>query len=562
MEASRKHIQEPAPIWCTGRMEETYSFEEYMDMVQAFHGHVAPGLIIGGKMVHEALRRMPRENILLDALCETGNCLPDAVQLLTTCTIGNGWLKIVNLFRFALTLYNKADGEGLRVAIDSRKLKDWDEINCWFFRLKPKQEQDTQRLLQQIRDAGPEILRLQRVQVSGHYLEKRHLGERVICPVCREAFPAKNGRICRACQGNSPYRNIDANTNANQEPFLASIPVGSSEGRQALHDMTRIIPGKSKEPFVTRGQRMTAGDICRLQMMGRQRIYVMDDVVPVDQWLHENTVAENFGRAIAGEGVGCSSPPREGKIDFIAEQDGLLIVETERLEAFNLIDGVMCATRKGFSIVRSGRKLGGTRAIPLYLSQDTFSQAMEILSDGPLLKVLPLKKAAVGILVTGTEIFQGLVPDGFIPIITSKITKLGCHVAGSILVPDERAAISRGIQNLLNCGAELIVTTAGLSVDPDDVTRSGLQDAGAEDMLYGAPILPGAMTMIARIGDVPVIGVPACGLYFKTTSFDLLLPRLLAGLRVTRSDLARLGHGGCCWECKTCRFPKCSFGKL
>jgi formylmethanofuran dehydrogenase subunit E len=165
----------------------------------------------------------------------------------------------------------------------------------------------------------------------------------------------------------------------------------------------------------------------------------------------------------------------------------------------------------------------------------------------------------VGLLVTGTEVFLGLVEDKFIPIITNKVEKFGCPVVASRIVPDERRAISQGLRELLEAGAELLVTTAGLSVDPDDVTRQGLLDAGATELLYGAPILPGAMTLLARLGPARVLGVPACALYFKRTSFDLLLPRLLAGLEIRRQDLARLGHGALCLECQTCSFPKCPF---
>ena len=174
--------------------------------------------------------------------------------------------------------------------------------------------------------------------------------------------------------------------------------------------------------------------------------------------------------------------------------------------------------------------LGGTRAIPLFLPRADFHKALAILGDGPLFRVLPLRPPRVGILVTGTEVFMGLVEDKFVPIITTKVEKFGGQVLKSLIVPDDRRAIGEGVQDLLNCGIDLLVTTAGLSVDPDDVTRQGLVDAGATDMLYGAPILPGAMTLLAHIGPVQVMGVPACALYFKTTSFDLLLPRLLAGL--------------------------------
>ena len=221
----------------------------------------------------------------------------------------------------------------------------------------------------------------------------------------------------------------------------------------------------------------------------------------------------------------------------------------------------MCACRQNFTVLSQGRMLGATRAIPLYLPRGDFEKTLAVLRDGPLFQVLPLRQPRVGIMVTGTEVFMGLIEDKFVPIITTKVGKFGGEVLKSLIVPDERRAISQSVQELLDCGIDLLVTTAGLSVDPDDVTRQGLVEAGATDLRYGAPILPGAMTLLARIGPVQVMGVPACALYFNTTSFDLLLPRLLAGLSPSRRDLAKLGHGALCLECPTCTFPRCPFGK-
>ena len=183
------------------------------------------------------------------------------------------------------------------------------------------------------------------------------------------------------------------------------------------------------------------------------------------------------------------------------------------------------------------------------------------LGDAPIMSIAPLRQAKVGVLVTGTEVFQGLIEDRFAPIIRAKAEALGSMVVGEEFTPDDRLAIADGVKKLLDLGADLIVTTAGLSVDPDDVTRKGLEDAGMTDALHGAPILPGAMTLIGRIGSVQVMGVPACALFFKTTSLDVLLPRLLAGVPITRRDLARIGEGGVCLQCNTCTYPKCTFAK-
>ena len=540
----------------------SYSFAEFLQLVKSFHGHPAPGVVIGGIMVEAARRRLPAE-MLFDAICETRNCLPDAIQLLTPCTIGNGWLKVVNLDRFALALYDKYQGEGVRVFLDPAKVADWPEINTWYRKLKPKREQDPARLLEEIKNAGTDILGWQPVKIRPRYLRKRLRGRIVICPLCREAYPAQDGVICRACQGDGPYLPCSPQEETQiSAPPLQLLPVEEAVGHRALHDMTMIVPGVSKGPAFEKGQLIGVGDLCRLQQLGRRHLYVMEENQLGPEWVHEDEAALAFARAMAGEGIAFTEPPREGRVNMLAARDGLLVVDEASLENFNLVPGVMCACRQGYSLLTQGRVLGATRAIPLFLPRADFHKAMAILIGGPLFAVLPLRQPRVGILVTGTEVFLGLVEDKFVPIITTKVEHFGGQVLKSLIVPDDRRAIGEGVRELLDGGIDLLVTTAGLSVDPDDVTRQGLADAGATDMLYGAPIIPGAMTLLAKIGPVQVMGVPACALYFKTTSFDLLLPRLLAGLEITRRDLARLANGAFCLDCKVCTFPqKCPFGK-
>ena len=551
-----------AAPWCRDHRGKSYTYGEALDYIRAFHGHVAPGLVIGLKMVDWAREGLPGD-VLFDAVCETASCLPDAVQMLTPCTMGNNWLKVKDLGRFALTLYDKSTGEGLRVFIDPAKLRLWPEFFDWFAKRKPKSEQDFDRLLEEIRQAGRNCLSRTPVTVDPAYRVKKGKGPIGTCPLCREAYPVRHGRICRGCQGEgictrSP---IAPSGDAAPHPALKVVPVTEAPGERLLHDMTRVIPAQAKGPAFTQGQLIAPGDICRLQRMGRQHVYVGDAARPLPGWIHEDQAALAFAEAMAGPGVACRRPPREGKITLTADRAGLLVVDRERLLAFNTIEGVMCASRKSFVVVEGQSALAATRAIPLYLPESDFHSAMAVLSTGPLFRVVPLAAVTVGILITGTEVFQGLVQDGFIPIIRSKVAAYGCRVVATAIVPDDRAAIRDGLGQMIGAGAGLIVTTAGLSVDPDDVTRQGLLDAGCRDMVYGAPILPGAMTLVGRIGETAVVGVPACGLYHTTTSFDLLLPRILAGQPIDRLALAEMGHGGFCMECPTCTYPKCSFGR-
>ena len=186
-------------------MIRAYTFEEYTERVKAFHGFAAPGVLIGGFMVELAYQHL-LQNGVFDAICETAKCLPDAIQLLTPCTVGNGWLTVINIGRYALTLYDKSNGEGVRVSLDPVRIEAWPEIKSWLFKLKPKKEQDYQLLMEQIRESGTSICIIQRVRVASRFLEKRHRGKIAICPNCKEAYPLTDGAICLGCQGEAPYK--------------------------------------------------------------------------------------------------------------------------------------------------------------------------------------------------------------------------------------------------------------------------------------------------------------------------------------------------------------------
>jgi formylmethanofuran dehydrogenase subunit E len=542
----------------------TYSFEEFLERVERFHGYPAPGLMVAAYMTEKAKSLLPPD-AMVNAIAETSWCLPDAIQLLTTCTVGNGRLKIINLNLYALSLYDKSDGRGQRVWIDPGRLDPYPQVKTWFLKLKPKKEQDTTDLLAQIRAAGSSICISRPIVVQPEFLAKRQKGALTLCPLCGEAYPVSDGGVCRLCQGEGPYF-TEGPTQAGMAPWpagpgVAAVPVDDAVGKKALHDMTMIVPGESKGPEFRKGQEITCSDLTRLKRMGRRTVYVQDDGGVGSEWVHEDEVAAALGPALAGEGVVVQGAPSEGKVTLVAERDGLFLVDEPRLESFNFIPEVMCASRKGFSVVKKGAKLAGARAIPLFLRRDLFHRAMAVLGGGPLFQVAPLRRAKAGILITGNEVYEGVIPDKFEPIIRGKVRKFGGETVKTIIVPDECERVKKGVEELIAAGADIVITTAGLSVDPDDVTRQGLLQAGASDVLYGAPILPGAMTLVARIKEVQVLGVPACALFFKTTSLDLLLPRLLAGLAITRKDLAKLANGAMCHECRKCTYPKCAFGK-
>lgn len=559
-----------------------YTFEEFKERAAAFHGYPAPGLLLGGYMVAMAKRALP-EGTLFEALIETKKCLPDAVQLLTLCSTGNNWMKVISLGKYALSLFDKYTGEGVRVHLDVEKLAPYPEIKAWFLKEKPKREQDTQKLFDEIEAAGESVCTLVPIRVDPRFLGHAHMERIALCPRCAEAYPQGDGSICRSCQGESPYARHMPSTQT-RAPEVRVVSVQEAVGQKALHDMTQIIPGESKGAAFSAGQTLSVGDVCRLQQMGRFSVAVESDSSQ-EAFVHENEGAEAFARRMAGDNVTFALPPKEGKITLTAGTRGLLHVNRKAMTAFNMIPDVMVASRQDASVVNEGAEIAGTRVIPLYIAQSDFAQALHLLAE-PLFAVTPLRKAKVGILVTGTELFKGLIKDKFIPIISNKVEQYDCTVVASHIAPDDKAHIGGCIQSIRAAGADLLITTGGLSVDPDDVTRAALLEAGLTDALYGAPVLPGTMSLVGRMpvkggngkqspsvihgdtlyqqpgpGDMQVLGVPACALYFKTTLFDILLPRLLAGRVIARPELAAMGEGGFCVNCKLCTWPKCFFVK-
>lgn len=542
-----------------------YTFEEFCQLAANFHGYAAPGVLIGGYMVEKARSALP-EGTLFEAVVESPKCLPDAVQLLTLCSTGNQRMKIHNLGRYALSLFDKHSGEGYRVSLNSEKMRAYPELYAWFHKKKAKSEQDVERLEKEICAAGDSICDIAPIRIKRRFIGHKHSPAIVNCPVCGEAYPSSDGCLCRGCQGEAPYEAVAPGGEPQPpEPQYEVVPVEEAVGKIAAHDMTRIEPGQFKGPEFHKGQRINAGDVCRLQQMGRFHVAVESEDGEPGGKVHENVAARAFAAAMAGPGVMYNEQPKEGKIDFRAAIDGLFCLNRETLKQFNLVPEVMAASRHDATLVKQGNMLAGTRAIPLYLDPTWFRQALASLEDGPLFRVLPLRKARAGILVTGTEVFQGLIEDKFIPIISAKLLGLGSEIITTAIVPDDKKAMQAAIDDMIAKGIDLLVTTGGLSVDPDDVTRQALLEKGLTDVVHGVPALPGAMSLAGRIEsdgrEIQVLGVPACALYFKTTFLDLVLPRLLAGREFTRAEAADMAEGGYCLSCKVCAWPKCGFGK-
>lgn len=336
------------------------------------------------------------------------------------------------------------------------------------------------------------------------------------------------------------------------------IPVEDSLGMLLAHDMTEIIPGKHKKAVFKKGHKIEQEDIARLLTMGKEHIGIIEYK---EGDIHENEAAIRMAKAAAGQGITLTEPA-EGKVNLIAGNSGLLKVGFETLLKINSIDDLMIATLHTDQLVDEGTIVGGTRIIPLITEEKNIIEMEELCNKNfPVIQVLPLRKLKVGIVTTGSEVYHKRIEDKFGPVIREKFTELDCEVIKQIIVNDQAEMISDAIFKLIDEGAQLVVCTGGMSVDPDDVTPLGIRNTGAEVVTYGAPTLPGAMFMLAYKGDIPIVGLPGCVMYSKRTIFDLVIPRLLADERLVKEDILRLGHGGLCRGCEICSFPNCGFGK-
>lgn len=341
--------------------------------------------------------------------------------------------------------------------------------------------------------------------------------------------------------------------------MLKTIPVEQAVGTVLPHDITEIVRGSHKGSAFKKGHIVRPQDIEHLKRLGKENIYIL--TLGPDE-IHENEAAGVLAVSLAGQGVGMSSSPDEGKITLTAARDGLLRVNKKALSRFNILGEVMCSTLHDNTPVTKGETIAGTRLIPLVAPRAMVDKAAGIAArKGHILQVLPLRSAKAGLVITGSEVFHGRIKDRFEEVLRDKLQKLGSRIDHVEFAPDDAGLISEAIHRCLAAGADLIVTSGGMSVDPDDVTRAGILAAGATETVYGTPVLPGAMLLVGKFGKIPVIGVPACGMYHKITVLDLLLPRILTGESIGRRELADMGHGGLCRNCPTCRYPECSFGK-
>lgn len=330
-------------------------------------------------------------------------------------------------------------------------------------------------------------------------------------------------------------------------------------GLVLCHDITEIVPGERKGVAFKRGHVIRAEDIEHLLRLGKENIFVWSD--QPEGLVHEDDAARRIARAICGANISFGSPS-EGRINLKADRQGLFVLNVDLLEALNDIPDVSIAAIHTLREVKSGQELAGTRVIPLCVAEESLLSVEGLCRErGPLMQVLPLAPYKVGVVTTGSEVFHGRVKDAFTPVLKEKFKAWGSEISFHAIVPDQPETTVKAINEALAQGCGLIAVTGGMSVDPDDKTPAAIGQICGQVVIYGTPVLPGAMFMLGYKGEVPIMGLPGCVMYKRASIFDLVLPRILAGQRLTRRDFTRLGHGGYCEQCADCHFPNCSFGR-
>lgn len=339
---------------------------------------------------------------------------------------------------------------------------------------------------------------------------------------------------------------------------MKKVPTREAVGMVLGHDVTQIVPGTFKGPRFRKGHLIAQADIADLLNLGKSHIYILDRD---DGAVHEDDAAMRIATAACGKGLELS-PPKEGKVSIRARDHGLLKVNVAALDQINAIEEIILATLHTNQRVAAKTTVAGTRIIPLATREEKIGQVEAICRRHyPVIDVKRIRACNVGIITTGSEVYHGRIEDQFGPVLHIKFAELASRVIRQVFVPDNVAMTVAAIHGLIADGAELIAITGGMSVDPDDLTPASIRAAGGKVVTYGAPVLPGAMFMLAYIDDIPILGLPGCVMYHRTSIFDLIVPRILAGEQPTRGEITALGHGGLCLGCPDCDYPRCPFGK-
>lgn len=338
---------------------------------------------------------------------------------------------------------------------------------------------------------------------------------------------------------------------------MRKIPVEQAVGQTLCHDMTAILASGFKGVRFRRGHVIAPEDIPVLLDMGKSHIFVWE---PEADEVHEDDAATALTGVLAGEGIAVSGPS-EGKMTLTASRDGLFRVDKAALRAINSVPDYTVACRSNYISVKQGEKLAGARIVPLVTKRENVEAAVAVAkAHFPVLSVLPFRPLKTGVIITGSEVYYGRIRDAFEPILTPKLAAFGAELLGFTKCPDDLEAILAALDDFKARGAQLILLTGGMSVDPDDLTPGAICRRADRIIARGVPMQPGNMLTIAQWGETTLMGVPGASMHSPVTSLDVFLPRVFAGVEITPEEIAGYGLGGLCMNCPECRWPQCSFG--
>lgn len=339
---------------------------------------------------------------------------------------------------------------------------------------------------------------------------------------------------------------------------MKQIRIEDAVGCILSHDVTKIVPGEFKGRLFKKGHVIKEEDIAKLLDIGKEHIYVWE---PKENELHENDAAIRIKDLVLGEGCIISEEIKEGKIDFFADRQGVLKINKDLLLKLNMVGEIIVSTMHNNTPVKKGEKIGATRVIPLIINEEKIIEAENLIKE-KIIRVEEIKPKKAVLITTGNEVYKGRIKDAFLPVMEEKLGYYGSEIIRQVILPDDKEMISENIIKAIEEDkVDVVICTGGMSVDPDDVTPSAIKDCNGEIVTYGAPVLPGAMFLLAYYKNTPILGVPSCAMYAKRTILDLVLPRVLADEKLTFEDIASYGNGGMCLSCEICSFPHCSFGK-
>lgn len=337
---------------------------------------------------------------------------------------------------------------------------------------------------------------------------------------------------------------------------MKKINVENAVGMELCHDITEMKDGFKGAAF-KRGHIIRQEDISHLLDIGKRTVFVWEENAGE---IHEDDCARRMA-AMAQVDNAHYSEPSEGKVLLFADQRGMFRVNTKLLRRINSIGDITIATLPDHYPVEAGARLASMRIVPLVTKEEQIIEAERLCAEEKLLDLLPYRYKKIGVVITGSEVYTGRIKDKFEPVVRAKMKKYPSEIVGVTICDDDLDMIVGAAKEHLKNGADFLIFTGGMSVDPDDLTPTAVRQLGADIVTHGVPAQPGNMTLVAYLGDVPILGIPGAAISLPTTIFDVLLPQIFAGEKLTKEDLTELADGGLCQMCKACHWPNCTFGR-